>query len=104
MGQPSDALPHQWQGGLYQHFKEIVELATSEKVKIVKHGARFVDLEITGPYVPSSNEIKTPFVKKILRGGYVTFTKGRHLSRRDLAVGVQPSRNAKKFMVYWRKY
>jgi hypothetical protein len=96
MGQPSDALPHQWQGGLYQHFKELVELATSEKVKIVKHGARFVDLEITGPYAPSSNEIKTPFVKKILRGGYVTFTKGRHLSRRDLAVGVQPSRNAKK--------
>jgi hypothetical protein len=96
MGQPTDALPHQWQGGLYQHFKELIEIATSEHVEIVEPNSTLIDLEITGPYTPLSDEIKTPLIKKVLRGGYVTFTKGKHLSRRDLAVGVQPSVNAKK--------
>lgn len=96
MGQQSDTLPHQWLGGLYQHFKELVEIATLEKVEIVGPSSKFIDLEITGPYAPSSDEVKTPFIKKVLRGGFVTFTKGKHLSRRDLAVGVQPSKKAKK--------
>lgn len=96
MGHHSYTLPHQWQGGLYQHFKELIEMATAENVEIVEPNSCLIDLEITGPYAPSLNEIKTPFVKKVMRGGYVTFTKGRHLSRRDLAVGVQPSNHAKK--------
>lgn len=97
MGQQSDTLPHQWLGGLYQHFKELVEIATLEKVEIVGPSSKFIDLEITGPYAPSSDEVKTPFIKKVLRGGFVTFTKGKHLSRRDLAVGVQPSKKLKIF-------
>ena len=96
MGETSDALPHQWFEGLQHHFKELVEIATSEKVKIVSSDSKNIDLEITGPYSPNSDDISTPFVKRLVRSGYVTFTKGKHLSRRNLAVGVQPTKAAKR--------
>jgi len=96
MGELDGALPHQGFEGLQQHFKELVENATSEKVKIVSNQSKHIDLEITGPYTPGSDGIKTPLSKRLIRGGYVAFTKGKHLSRKSLAVGVQPSKAAKK--------
>lgn len=96
MGESTEVLPHQGYEGLRQHFKELIEMATSEKVKLVTNNAKNIDLEITGPYMPSSNEINTPLFKKIVRAGFVTFTRGKHLSRKSLAVGIQPSKFAKK--------
>jgi len=84
----------------YLSFLELIELATGEKVFIEKNIMKNVDLEITGPYGDDSDSNRTPFIKKLKRLGYITFTNGRHLSRKDLAVGIQPSRKTNKNIWY----
>ena len=59
-----------------------------------------MDLEITGPYNSQSDNIKTPFSIRLRRFGYIVFTNGKHLARRDLAVGIQPLKSAKKNIWY----
>ena len=84
----------------YGHFIELVEIATGEKVTICRDQGKNVDLEITGPYSGRSNDYKTPLSKKIKRLGYIAITNGRHLSVRNLATGIQPSKTAKKNIWY----
>jgi len=82
------------------HFIELVEIATGHKVKVVESIKANVDLEITGPYGGNSDSYSTPFSKRFKRLGYISFTNGRHLARRDLAVGIQPSKTARKNIWY----
>ena len=84
----------------YLHFIELVEIATGDKVKVVESIKANVDLEITGPYGGNSDSYSTPFRKKFKRLGYISFTNGRHLARRDLAVGIQPRSTARKNIWY----
>ena len=79
---------------------ELVELATNQPVKLSKNIMDNVDLEITGPYGGSSDSYKTPFTKRIKRLGYITFTNGKHFTRRDLATGIQPNKKANKNVWY----
>ena len=85
---------------LNPQFIELIELATGQKVKVLETISANVDLEITGPYGGNSDSYKTPLSKRMKRLGYLSFTNGRHLARRDLAVGVQPRKNAKKSIWY----
>lgn len=77
---------------------EIIELSTGNSVSIVEDSDIHikVDLEITGPYGGSSDDYSTPFLKRLLRFGYIKITKGHHLSKRYLSAGIQPSTTAKK--------
>jgi hypothetical protein len=77
---------------------ELIELSTGCKVKIIQDFKTDlnVDLEITGPYGGKSDDYKTPFIKKIIRFGYIKITKGHHLSKRYLSAGIQPNKSAKK--------
>jgi len=77
---------------------EIIELATENPVIAVKDSdtEAKVDLEITGPYGGNSDDYKTPFLKKLLRFGYIKITNGHHLSKRFLSAGKQPSKTATK--------
>jgi hypothetical protein len=84
----------------YGHFAELVELATGEKTIIISDPKINVDLEITGPYNSQSDNFKTPFSIRLRRFGYIVFTNGKHLARRDLAVGIQPLKSAKKNIWY----
>jgi len=84
----------------YLHFIELVEIATGDKVKVVESIKANVDLEITGPYGGNSDSYSTPFRKRFKRLGYISFTNGRHLARRDLAVGIQPRSTARKNIWY----
>ena len=84
----------------YRHFAELVELATGEKTIIISDTKINVDLEITGPYNSQSDNFKTPFSTRLRRFGYIVFTNGKHLARRDLAVGIQPLKSAKKNIWY----
>jgi hypothetical protein len=81
-------------------FIELVEMATGQKVKVLENIKDNVDLEIIGPYGGNSDSYKTPLSKRLKRLGFVTFTNGRHLARRDLSAGIQPSKNAKKSIWY----
>ena len=84
----------------YGHFAELVELATGEKTIIISDTKINVDLEITGPYNSQSDNFKTPFSTRLRRFGYIVFTNGKHLARRDLAVGIKPLKSAKKNIWY----
>lgn len=84
----------------YGHFSELVELATGEKTIIVSDTKIKVDLEITGPYNGISDNFKTPFSTRLKRLGYIVFTNGKHLARRDLATGIKPRKSAKKNIWY----
>lgn len=84
----------------YGHFIELIEIAAAQKVVICRDQDKNVDLEITGPYGGASNDYKTPLSKKIKRLGYIAITNGRHLSVRNLATGIQPSKTAKKNIWY----
>jgi len=77
-------------------FKELIELATSDKVEIVKSSRIEVDLEITGPYNADSDNFQTPFIKRLKRLAYITVSNGRHLAYKNLAAGIQPLKTAKK--------
>jgi hypothetical protein len=83
-----------------QQLTEIVELATGEIVNVSRNINEKVDLEITGPYNQNSDLYSTPLAKKIKRFGYVTFTNGKHLTKRDLATGIQPNKKAKRNIWY----
>ena len=83
-----------------QQVAEIVELATGEIVKISRNISEQVDLEITGPYNQDSDLFSTPLAKKLKRFGYVVFTNGKHLTKRNLATGIQPNKTAKKNIWY----
>lgn len=85
---------------LFPHFIEIIELSLSEKVVVSENFLENVDLEITGPYFADSDNFKTPLIKRIKRFGYVTFTHGKHLVRRDLAVGIQVRKSAARNIWY----
>lgn len=84
----------------YNHFCELIELATHQKVVISRDVSAIVDLEITGPYGGDSNSYKTPLNKKIMRLGYIAVSSGRHLSKRNLTAGIQPSKKALKSIWY----
>ncbi len=84
----------------YVHFIELVEIATGQKVVVVESIKANVDLEITGPYGGNSDSYRTPFSKRLKRLGYISFTNGGHLARRDLAVGIQPRSTARKNIWY----
>jgi hypothetical protein len=84
----------------YGHFIELVEMATGEKVKLCQNQSSKVELEITGPYGGDSDHYKTPFLKKIKRLGYVSVTNGQHLTKRNLATGIQPTKSAAKNIWY----
>jgi hypothetical protein len=77
---------------------EIIEVATGNSVSVIADSSidLKVDLEITGPYGGSSDEYKTPFLKKLIRFGYIKISKGHHLSKRYLSAGIQPSLSANK--------
>ena len=77
-------------------FKELIELATNDKVEIVQSSKMEVDLEITGPYNSESDSFQTPFIKRLKRLAYITVSNGRHLAYKDLAAGIQPLKTAKK--------
>ena len=81
-------------------FIELIEMATGQKVKVLESVHVNVDLAITGPYGGNSDSYKTPLIKRIKRFGYVSFTNGRHLARRDLSVGIQPRKTARKSIWY----
>jgi hypothetical protein len=81
-------------------FIELVEMAAGQKVKVLESTEDNVDLEIIGPYGRNSDSYKTPLSKRLKRLGFITFTNGRHLARRDLSAGIQPSKNAKKSIWY----
>lgn len=84
----------------YGHFCELIELATGQKVTISRDESSRVDLEITGPYGRDANFYKTPLIKRIKRLGYIVISNGRHLAIRNLASGIQPSKNALKSIWY----
>ena len=84
----------------YRYFIELIEIATGESVTVSKSIRKNVDLEVTGPYGGDSNSYRTPLAKKIKRLGYISFTNGRHLSLRNLATGIQPTKTAKKNIWY----
>ena len=77
-------------------FKELIFKATGEETLEVKSEDVQVDLEITGPYNNASDLYQTPFIKRVQRLGYITLTKGAHLSKPRLAAGIQPLKTAKK--------
>jgi hypothetical protein len=81
---------------IYPHFSELIELSTGEKTYIIEDINKNVDLEITGPYGDINENYKTPLMKKLKRYGYIKFTNGGHLKRKELAVGIQPRKTAKK--------
>lgn len=85
---------------LFEQLSEIVELATGDIVKISKNISDKVDLEITGPYNQNSDLYSTPLFKKLKRFGYIVFTNGKHLAKRELAAGIQPNKTAKKNIWY----
>ena len=55
-----------------------------------------VEFEITGPYSPDSDSIRTPLNRKIIRGVYSKISNGAHISMQGLATGITPSSSAKK--------
>lgn len=77
---------------------ELIELSADKKVKIIEDtNVDFkVDIEITGPYGGKSDDYSTPFIKRLVRFGYIKITKGHHLSKRYLSAGIQPTKNATK--------
>lgn len=77
-------------------FKELIFKATGEETLEVNSEDVHVDLEITGPYNNASDLYQTPFIKRVQRLGYITLTKGTHLSKPRLAAGIQPLKTAKK--------
>ena len=81
---------------IYPYFLELLELSTGERPYIVEDINKNVDLEITGPYGGVNEIYKTPLIKRLKRYGYIKFTNGGHLKRKDLAVGIQPLKTAKK--------
>ena len=84
----------------YGHFIELVEMATTDTVKVYQNPTAKVDLEITGPYGGNFDDYKTPFFRKLKRFGYASFTSGRHLTKKNLATGVQPRKSAVKSIWY----
>lgn len=84
----------------YGHFIELVEMVTTDTVKVYQNPSAKVDLEITGPYGGNFDDYKTPFFRKLKRFGYASFTSGRHLTKKNLATGVQPRKSAAKSIWY----
>lgn len=77
-------------------FRELIFSATGEEILELSDSSEYVDMEITGPYNNSSDDYKTPLLKRIQRFAYITVTKGAHLSKRRLAAGVQPLKTARR--------
>jgi hypothetical protein len=84
----------------FGHFVELIEIATGQSVNVCQSMSKNVDLEITGPYHGNLDLHKTPLAKKLKRFGYVSITNGKHLSKRNLATGIQPNKTAKKNIWY----
>jgi len=84
----------------YGHFIELVEMATTDTVKVYQNPSARVDLEITGPYGGNYDDYKTPLLRRLKRFGYASFTSGRHLTKKNLATGVQPRKSAVKSIWY----
>lgn len=74
---------------------ELVGLASGTDVEVVLDKKQKVDIEFTGPYGGNSDSYKTPFNTRFKRLIYIRITKGHHLAKSNLAVGVQPRSSAR---------
>jgi len=76
-------------------FIKILEFCFSRSFVEVDEENELVDVEITGPYGGLSDSYKTPLMKKTARAIYSRTTRGKHLSKPNLATGITPSSLAK---------
>lgn len=74
----------------------LLHRATGRNLIEVSESKSKVDFEITGPYSPDSDSIRTPLNRKIVRGFYSKTSKGAHISKAGLATGITPSSSARK--------
>ena len=74
----------------------LLNRATDNNLIEVNDKKSIVEFEITGPYSPDSDSIRTPLNRKIVRGVYSKISNGAHISMHGLATGITPSSSAKK--------